>query len=114
MSAELLTLVTITDLTRAVTERYANFPLTTVNDHVVKVSVMTETYDWHFHPNSDETFLGVEGVLLIDLETETIELQPGQLFTVPKNVKHQTRPKAERSVNLTVECSQIETVFVHH
>jgi hypothetical protein len=32
-----------------------------VNDHVVRVSVLTESFFWHFHPNSDESFWAVEG-----------------------------------------------------
>ncbi|AKD57893.1 cupin domain-containing protein [Spirosoma radiotolerans] len=107
-----LTRLDLGDLIRAVTTNYANFSLTTVNDHVVKLSVMTQPYYWHYHPNSDETFITIEGILLIDLESETIELAPGQLFSVPKNVVHRTRPKGERSVNLTFEHSQIETVTI--
>lgn len=94
----------------AVTTNYANVSLASVNDHVIKLSVMTQSYYWHYHPNSDETFLVTEGVLLIDLESETIELLPGQLVTIPRNVVHRTRPKGERSVNITVEHSQIETI----
>ena len=92
------------------TNTYANFPLAFVNDHVVKVSVMTGPFYWHLHPNSDETFLVVEGSLYIDLDTKTIELFPGQLFTIPKNTKHRTRPNGERSVNLTFEHQNIETI----
>ena len=73
---------------------------------------MTESFYWHYHPNSDETFITLEGVLCIDLQSETIELSPGQLLTIPKNTIHRTRPKGERSVNLTVEHGQIETVKV--
>lgn len=54
----------------------------------------------------------VEGILVIELETETIELLPGQLLTIPKNVVHRTRPKGERSVNITFEHGQIETIQV--
>ncbi|CCG98202.1 hypothetical protein FAES_0188 [Fibrella aestuarina BUZ 2] len=111
MEPNSLTVLDLGDLTQAVTT-YTNLSLAAVNDHVVKVSVMTEPYHWHYHPNSDETFIMIEGVLLIDLETETIELQPGQLVTIPKNRIHRTRPKGERSVNLTVEHSDIETVSV--
>ncbi|WP_229249102.1 cupin domain-containing protein [Dyadobacter sandarakinus] len=82
-----------------------------MNDHVVRLSVMTESYHWHYHPNSDETFMTIEGTLLIDLETKTIELLPGQLFTIPKNVVHRTRPKGARSVNITMEHSQLKTVI---
>lgn len=111
MDISALRIIDINERTRLQTA-YANFSLTTVNDHVVKVSVMTQSYAWHYHPNSDETFIGLEGILLIDLETETVELSPGQLFTIPKNVPHRTRPKGERSVNLTVEHSEIETISV--
>lgn len=89
---------------------YHNVPLSLLNDHVVRLSVMTEPYEWHYHPNSDEVFLGVEGVVCIDLEERTVELAPGQLFTVPANIRHRTRPQASRSVNLTVERADMETV----
>ena len=35
---------------------YDNHPIARVNDHVVRISVMTQPYPWHFHPNSDEHF----------------------------------------------------------
>jgi mannose-6-phosphate isomerase-like protein (cupin superfamily) len=89
---------------------YFNTALTQVNDHVVRVSIMTQPYFWHLHPNSDETFLVMEGAVLIDLEDKTVELLPGQLFTIPKNVKHRTRPKGDRSVNLTIESTDLQTV----
>ena len=89
---------------------YFNNVVTAVNDHVVRVSVMTQPYFWHCHPNSDETFLVVEGSIFIDLEEKTVELFPGQLFTIPRKVKHRTRPNGARSVNLTVESADLETV----
>lgn len=89
-----------------------NLPIALVNDHVVRVSVMTAPYFWHFHPNSDETFLVLEGSVFIDLENETIELFPSQLFTIPKNVVHRTRPAGERSVNLTFESNDLTTTKV--
>jgi len=111
MNAPVLTVIDIQQQTQE-TNAYANYPLALVNDHVVRVRVMTEPFYWHFHPNSDETFLVVEGSLYIDLDTKTIELFPGQLFTIPKNTKHRTRPNGDRSVNLTFECQNIVTVKI--
>lgn len=105
-----LTVIDIKNITHAVSGPYANFSVGNVNDHVVRVSVMMEPYYWHYHPNSDESFLVMEGVLVIELEDKLVELLPGQLFTIPKNVKHRTRPKAERSVNITFERRDMETV----
>lgn len=89
---------------------YKNIPLSIVNDHTVRLSVMTESFYWHYHPNSDESFLVLEGVLCIDLEDRTVELMPSQLFTIPANVVHRTRPKYNRSVNVTFERGDIQTV----
>ena len=91
---------------------YKNIVVSLVNDHVIRAGVMTESFYWHYHPNSDETFLVTEGCLLIDLEDKTIELNVGELFSIPKNVIHRTRPKGERSVNITFELADMETVKV--
>ena len=90
---------------------YDNHPLAGINDHVVRISTMYEPYPWHFHPNSDETFLVIEGQLAIDFESGTRELGPGQMLTVPRGVRHRTRPVGARSVNLTFELAQSETVM---
>lgn len=44
-----------------------------------------------------------EGTLYIDLEGRAVELECGQIFTVPANVRDWTLPKGGRSVNLTFE-----------
>jgi len=111
---ESTTALTIIDILEIAKTRvsYFNQSLTIVNDHVVRVSVMTEPFYWHLHPNSDETFLVIEGSLFIDLDDKTVELFPGQLFTIPRGIKHRTRPGGNRSVNLTVEHVDLQTVKV--
>ena len=42
---------------------------------------MTQPYHRHSHPNSDETFLAVEGGLVIEFEHGEIQLAPGQMAT---------------------------------
>ena len=96
----------------ATTEPYLNTLLTSVNDHVVRMSVMTTPYPWHSHPNSDETFIGVEGVVIIETNEGVFELTPGSSLTIPRDMPHRTRPKGTRSVNLTVERANIKTAFV--
>lgn len=88
---------------------YANFPLTTVDDHVVRMSVMTEPFYWHRHPGCDETFLVLEGTLLLETAHERVELGPGQLYTVPAGLAHTTSPVTDRSVNLTFERAGMST-----
>lgn len=71
---------------------YANFVLTRVDDHVVRMSVMTEPFYWHRHPDSDETFLVLEGDVLLETANERVKLGPGQLYTVPAGLAHVTSP----------------------
>jgi mannose-6-phosphate isomerase-like protein (cupin superfamily) len=84
-------------------EGYSNQVLTRVNDHDVHLSVMDGPYFWHLHPDSDETFLVIKGVLIIDFDDGSVDLRSGQLLTVPAGTRHRTRPHGARSVNLTVE-----------
>lgn len=105
--------ITVTDLIQvssSVKSAYMNLPVAVVNNHVVRLSIMTEPYYWHLHPDSDESFLVLEGSLFVDLEDRTIELLTNQLLTIPKNTPHRTRPGNERSVNLTFESSGMTTV----
>jgi mannose-6-phosphate isomerase-like protein (cupin superfamily) len=87
----------------ATEESYDNHSIADVNDHEVRISVMTEAYHWHCHPDSDEVFLALEGGLFIDFDDHTVELLPGHLITVHRGIRHRTRPIGERSVNLTFE-----------
>jgi mannose-6-phosphate isomerase-like protein (cupin superfamily) len=82
---------------------YDNHSIAKVNDHEIRISTMTEAYHWHCHPDSDESFLVLEGGIFIDFDDRTMELSPGQLFTVNRGVRHRTRPIGARSVNLTFE-----------
>lgn len=91
------------------TKKYDNHAVAHVNDHAVRISTMTEPYPWHCHPNSDETFLAVEGGLVIEFEHGEIQLFPGQMATVSRGVRHRTRPLCGRSVNLTFEATDTET-----
>jgi mannose-6-phosphate isomerase-like protein (cupin superfamily) len=95
----------------AARDGYMNRVLTRVNDHDVHISVMDAPYRWHFHPASDETFVVIEGTLVIEFDEGCIELRPGQMLTVPAGKRHCTRPGSARSVNLTVEKRDNDTVF---
>lgn len=84
-------------------QSYSNHPIAAVNDHEVRISIMTEAYHWHCHPDSDEVFLALEGGLIIEFDDHSVELLPGQMITVEQGVRHRTRPVGARSVNLTFE-----------
>ncbi len=90
-----------------------NRVLTSVNGQNVHLSVMEGPFYWHVHSDSDETFLVLEGILIIDFDDGPIELSTGQLLTVPAGIRHRTRPAGTRSVNLTVKKAGASTVRCH-
>lgn len=95
----------VVDVNRLVAEckdTWYNQTLCKVNDSVVRLGVIEGEYHWHKHDQDDEFFYVVSGLLLIDLEDHTVELQPGQGFVVPHGVTHRTRAP-QRTVILMVE-----------
>ena len=101
-----LTLVDVPSLARECTDRWYNQTLCKVNDSVVRLGIMQGKYHWHKHENDDEFFFLLSGKFIIDLEGQSVELQPNQGFVVPKGVMHCTRAP-EKSIVLMVETAAI-------
>src|SRR5215212_10175726 len=99
--------IDILEMVAACKDKWFNQTLTLVNDSVVRIGIVEGEYHWHKHDNDDEFFFVLEGQLLIDLEEQTIELNPNQGVTITKGVMH--RPRApKKTVMLMVETSAIE------
>jgi len=102
-----LELIDIPQLIEQSSKKWQNLSLCTVNDSVVRLAVIEGEFHWHKHEKEDEFFFVIEGLLIIDLEDNVIELKPKQGFTVPKGVKHRTRAPSRTSV-LLIEKSSIK------
>ncbi len=71
------------------------------NGHDVMVARLRGEYHWHVHEDSDDFFLVLNGQLEIDLEDgATVTLAPGQLYIVPKGVRHRPRAIEEAKILL--------------
>ena len=102
-----LEVVDVRALVEACTDTWYNQSLCRVNDCVVRLGVFLGEFHWHKHDYEDEFFHVVSGQLAVDLEGRTVELQPGQGFTVPRGVVHRTR-SAERTVVLMVQGARVQ------
>lgn len=92
-----------------VTDHWTPRVIAQVNDQYVKVAKLLGELVWHAHEDEDELFLVVSGNLRIQLEGDReVRLGPGQLFVVPKGVRH--NPIAEEEVELVL----VETVTTAH
>jgi mannose-6-phosphate isomerase-like protein (cupin superfamily) len=69
-----------------------------VDDSYVKVAKVKGSLTWHSHELEDELFLVLKGRLRIELEDRAVELKEGDMFVVPKGVRH--NPVAEEECHI--------------
>ena len=72
-----------------------------VNDYDVKLVKVQGEFVWHQHDATDEVFLVMAGQLRIQLQDRyDIELCVGEMFVVPRGVRH--RPVADAETHLVL------------
>ena len=75
-----------------------------LNGQYVKVCKLKDDFVWHSHENEDELFMVFKGTLFIDFkERETVKVNEGEIFIVPKGVEHRPRTEGEVVYNLLFE-----------
>lgn len=60
-----------------------------LNDYDVRVVKTKGEFTRHSHPETDEFFLVLRGSLTIRMDDGDITLGPGQMYVVPRGVRHQ-------------------------
>ena len=65
------------------------------NAYHLKLARVAGAFVWHSHPETDEVFLVLEGVLTIELREGAVTLHPGELWVVPAGVEHRPVAAAE-------------------
>ncbi len=64
-----------------------------MNDYQFKLVKIQGEFVWHNHSDTDEVFIVIEGSMKIEFDEETVELNEGEMYVVPKGVQH--KPYAE-------------------
>jgi mannose-6-phosphate isomerase-like protein (cupin superfamily) len=80
-----------------------------VDDAYIKVAKVHGTFTWHSHEHEDELFYILKGRLRIEMEERTVELGEGELFVVPKGVRHNPVALEECHVMLIERKSTLHT-----
>ena len=75
-----------------------------VGDYAVRLVAKMNNYDfkivkfkgdfiWHSHPETDETFIVLEGTLVMNFRDGKVDIHAGEMIIVPKGVEH--KPSSE-------------------
>ena len=71
-----------------------------MNDYQFKLVKIKGDFVWHDHKDTDEVFIVLEGKMTIEFEKETVELNEGDMYVVPKGIQHKPHAENECKVML--------------
>jgi len=83
-------------------EKFAKLP---ADDYAVRLVAKMNNYDfkivkfkgdfiWHSHPETDETFIIMEGTLVMNFRDRKVEVHAGEMIVIPKGVEHKPSSKS--------------------
>ena len=82
----------------SLTELWSPRIIAEVDEAYIKVAKVQGSLAWHCHDQEDELFLVLKGNLRIEMESGSVDLAEGEMFVVPKGVRH--NPVAENECQL--------------
>ena len=71
-----------------------------MNDYQFKLVKVQGAFVWHEHPDTDETFIVLEGELRIELRDGHVDICAGEMYVVPAGVEHRPVASDEAKVLL--------------
>ena len=86
------------EIAASLTEFWSPRVVAEVDDAYIKVAKVHGSLAWHSHDDEDELFMVLKGRLRIEMEAGPVELGEGEMFVVPKGVRH--NPVAEQECHL--------------
>ena len=72
---------------------YAVGVIAKMNDYEFKIVKFKGDFLWHSHPDTDETFIIMEGTLVMNFHDRKVEVRAGEMIIIPKGVEH--KPSSE-------------------
>jgi len=72
---------------------YAVGVIAKMNDYEFKIVKFKGDFVWHSHPDTDETFIIIDGSLVMNFHDRKVEVNAGEMIVVPKGVEH--KPSSE-------------------
>jgi mannose-6-phosphate isomerase-like protein (cupin superfamily) len=80
-----------------------------MNDYHFKLVKFKGDFVWHRHDDTDETFIVLDGEMSIDFRDGKVDLKAGEMFVVPKRLKHKPFAKNECKIMLVEPVGTVNT-----
>ena len=77
------------------TEHWSPRVVAEMNDYQFKLVKVEGEFVWHDHPDTDEVFIVLEGILNIEVREGIVTLNSGEMFVIPKGVEHKPVANSE-------------------
>ena len=71
-----------------------------MNDYQFKLVKVEGEFVWHTHDDTDETFIVLDGELIIEFRDKTITLKKGEMIVVPRGAEH--KPSAQQECQIMI------------
>jgi len=81
-------------------DQWAPKVIAEMNDYQFKLVKIEGEFVWHEHDDTDEAFIVIEGSMRIEFEDGSVELGEGEMYIVPKGVRHKPCADTECKVML--------------
>jgi len=67
---------------------YAVRLIAKMNNYDFKIVKFKGDFIWHSHPETDETFIVMDGTLVVNFRDRKVEVHSGEMIVIPKGVEH--------------------------
>lgn len=109
-----MNVIDITEKLNGFEEHWSPKVIAELNGQHVKVVKLLGEFDWHFHEQEDELFWVIRGTLVIHFREHSVQLNPGQICVIPKNVEHKPVAEEECEVVLFEPAGTLNTGNIHN
>jgi len=72
---------------------YAVGLIAKMNNYEFKIVKFKGDFVWHSHPDTDETFIIIDGTLVMNFRNRVEQIHAGEMIVIPKGVEH--KPSSE-------------------
>lgn len=59
-----------------------------MNNYDIKIVKFKGEFVWHSHPDTDETFIILDGAMVMHFRDRAVEVHRGEMIVIPKAVEH--------------------------